>query len=792
MLKFLVNGKGESRASNSITTTELELSIPGVQAEKLLEKIPGITVVANDPFGFYEFGNDIRVRAFNLSKLAITLDGVPMGNNDPRYGTPVGRLIDAENLSSIKVSQGAGDVTTPAYEALGGSLQYFTEDPSKTRSAELSATYGDFDQRRLFARFDTGEIRPGLSAYVSASHFEFTPRGLESVNAKGMGRRLDSKIKFELDKATFRYAFTYNDRDDYDTQVIYWSDFVDLQNGNFRGTGRGWSEFTPYNSSLDSFSYGDYSDMGRHLGPPTYIDSSVGAGEGANINYYNLWKNGRMDYFHRVIADFDISPDLKVKVTPYYQDKRNYGTFGNQTKEGAEQQIRDAYAADPTRKDIWAKMYYNAAGQALDMNGNVVTAFSSAHAVVAPTATPTNYIAGVPGRTGRDEDFGGYRSGIAANAEWSLSNNKLIGGFWYEYDKHDAVRPYYNLSGGSVTGDFLYDQPLYLLYSRHFNTYVYQGWLQDTVKLLDGKLDLIGGVKALKLDRNVHGFLDNSQWKVNKEARRNVSYEDMFLPQLGALYRLNKDTELFFNYSENMAMPPSATLSSPSGFVSGLLGPEYSDNFDLGVRGVFGAFDYTVQAYFIKYTDRILSIPIPVGSSTGLAGQEAYMNVGGVDSKGAEASVDWKSPVKGLTLTGTLAFQETTFQEDLPNGINSSGQQVYLPLKGKDLGNTPFVTANLDARYVWGNFRFNFGGRFFDSVYVNTINTQQLPSYTVYSGAVAYKGAKGSMLENYEVSLNVYNVFDEYFFTAGAYTDTEGAVQADQGRQVSLTISAKF
>lgn len=792
MMEFLVSSRGESRATNSLTPTELELVIPGVQMEKLLDRIPGINVTTTDPFGFYEFGNNIRVRAFDIEKLAVTLDGVPMGNNSPRYGNPIGRFLDGENLDTIKVSQGAGDVTTPAYESLGGSLAYFSNDPSKEMGAELSATVGTFAQKRLFGKLEFGEIAPGLTGYISANSFEFEPRGLEEI-AKGMSRHFEAKAKYDFAIGSITARYVYNDRDDFDTQSISWQDMIDLETKSGKYP-NGYAEYTPFEfPNLGPFDYGDYSDKGRRLGPPTYIDPNVGPGEGANAQYYNLWRNGRIDNFYNIVADFDFTPDLNVSVIPYYQDKQNYGFFGV-PKSTSEAEVRAAYAAAPNRTDIWPKMYYNAAGQPIDKDGNVVTAFSAQHAIVAPNATPTNYIDGIPGRTGRDEDFGGHRYGVTANLDWTVGKHKVLAGFWYEYDRHATERPTYNLEGGgSITGWFAYDQPLFLNYSRYFKTDVYQFWLQDTISLLDNKLDLVVGAKALTLDRTVRGYLDIPTWRTYSEAFREVSYEDTFLPQLGLLYRLNESTELFFNYSENMATPGSAVLSSPSGFEPSLLSPEYSDNFDIGVRGERGSFGYTLQAYSIKYVDRILSVPIPLEAGIGRAGQNAFQNVGGVDSTGAEFSADWKTPIKGFSLSGAIAYQKTTFQEDLPNGIDgATGNTIYLAIKDLDLAGTPTITANFDARYVYKNWRFNFGGKYYDEVYVNNINTQQLSSYTTFEAGILYEGAAGTKLDGYSVGLTVYNVFDEYFFTAAGTGNTSGNVQADQGRQISLTVGAKF
>ena len=74
------------------------------------------------------------------------------------------------------------------------------------------------------------------------------------------------------------------------------------------------------------------------------------------------------------------------------------------------------------------------------------------------------------------------------------------------------------------------------------------------------------------------------------------------------LYSLNEDTEVFFNYSENMAVPNSGTITTAGDtFNPDILNPEYSDNLDVGIRGNLGnGGNYTLQAYYIQYVDRIL------------------------------------------------------------------------------------------------------------------------------------------------------------------------------------------
>lgn len=52
---------------------------------------------------------------------------------------------------------------------LGGTIQYFSQDPSTEFGGRASVTVGDDNQRRGFLRVDTGDLN-GFSAYVSGVH----------------------------------------------------------------------------------------------------------------------------------------------------------------------------------------------------------------------------------------------------------------------------------------------------------------------------------------------------------------------------------------------------------------------------------------------------------------------------------------------------------------------------------------------------------------------------------------------------------------------------------------------
>lgn len=882
MMEFFVTEQGVSRATNGITDDDVRVSLPGMSVEKLLSLVPGVNIRTTDPFGFYEFGNDIRVRSFGLNALAVTIDDIPMGNNNPRYGTPAGRIVDGENLASISVSQGTGDVTTPAYEALGGAVKYYTATPSKTAKAVTKFSVGDFSMRRYFARFDTGEIIPGLTAFVSSSQLTFKTAGLPDDS---QGRKVEGKIRYELPKATFNFAYTWNDRDDFDTRSTQWDRWRALETGNpYAGYGsnyfysaaernnltllaaNGYTVYLPTTAAqrastaglpagttLATNLQGDYSDNARNFGALTYLDATGALGDGLWNQYYKLWRNGRMDSLYRGSADLSITDTVIAKVSGYYHDRNNYGTFPV-SRADARTQIVNSYNAtnNPNRilrTDIYPRWAYRDTSGNLvpfgtagaipvgytDTNGNgffdvgetlntstTVTEFSNGHALIAPTSTTVaNATSGMPGAPGRDEDFGGIRWGTNVKATWTAGSNKLTVGGWFEKDSQMAFRPTYNLAGGSPFGGFLYDQILFNNYDQNFETKSTLFYVEDIVKLLDDRLTITLAAKSLTVDKWAEGILfTQNYWKPigSQRVERQKTYEDNFLPQLGASYQLAPQIELFTSFAENLASPPNNVIANVDFNES--LRPERAKNYDLGVRYSGRTFGASFSLFYNQYEDRILSVAFTqeeliARGLAGVTGATQFRNVGGIDSQGAELSYDWRTPIDGLRLTGAFAYQNSEFAENLRTTYaafhsdpNDPRSKFYVPIpnpnggtptqsfelqKGKSQGNTPEFTANFDLSYTKGIWAFNFGGQYYDEVYVNTLNTELVPSYTNFNAGVTVSGQKGTRLEPFKMSVTAQNVFDQVIWRANGYTGSfNGSVTPDYGRNLVLTIEASF
>ncbi len=122
--EIVVYGFGETRQVQTVSDSDIALLTPGTSPLKAISKLPGVNFQSADAFGAYEWSTRISLRGFNQNQLGFTLDGVPLG--DMSYGNynglHISRAIISENLGTVTVSQGAGNLAVPraALETVDG------------------------------------------------------------------------------------------------------------------------------------------------------------------------------------------------------------------------------------------------------------------------------------------------------------------------------------------------------------------------------------------------------------------------------------------------------------------------------------------------------------------------------------------------------------------------------------------------------------------------------------------------------------------------------------------------
>jgi iron complex outermembrane receptor protein len=213
---IVVFGKGETRQVQEVGAADVQILTPGSSPIRAIEKLPSVNIQASDPFGNYEWSTRVTIRSFNQSQLGFNLDGIPLG--DMQYGNynglHVSRAVSPENISTVRVSQGAGSIGTQSTNNLGGTIEYFSMDPLDHFAADASATYGSNNTMRGFVRANVGS--PGsFRGYVSYGYGS-------TDKYKGYGKQeqhvINAKGVLPVGTGQIEGWFSYSDRREQDYQ----------------------------------------------------------------------------------------------------------------------------------------------------------------------------------------------------------------------------------------------------------------------------------------------------------------------------------------------------------------------------------------------------------------------------------------------------------------------------------------------------------------------------------------------------------------------------------------------
>jgi hemoglobin/transferrin/lactoferrin receptor protein len=183
-------------------------------------------------------------------------------------------------------------------------------------------------------------------------------------------------------------------------------------------------------------------------------------------------------------------------------------------------------------------------------------------------------------------------------------------------------------------------------------------FVQDEIRPADSRWSII---PALRVDYyDLTPTVDTIYAEDNPSAEP-VGLEDVsFAPKLGATYRLNDATTLFFQYAHGYRAPPpedvNIGLEIPLFKVRAVpnpdLQPEVSDGFELGLRRSSGPVDFTASIFDTEYRDFIESkVNIGVDPDTGVTLFQSQ-NVAEARIYGAELAATWRLGAGYASLDG--------------------------------------------------------------------------------------------------------------------------------------------
>ncbi len=172
--ELVITNSKTTRSAVAIGTEEVQKILPGINPLKAIQTLPGVLFETADPWGNNEQNEFLYVHGFSTQQLGYTMDGVPLG--DQAYGNynglSVSRAVISENVDKVVLSSGAGALGVASSSNLGGAIETFSRDPSKTMGFDVRQTVGSYNTTRTFLRFDTGDLGNGNTGYISYLHHD--------------------------------------------------------------------------------------------------------------------------------------------------------------------------------------------------------------------------------------------------------------------------------------------------------------------------------------------------------------------------------------------------------------------------------------------------------------------------------------------------------------------------------------------------------------------------------------------------------------------------------------------
>lgn len=383
------------------------------------------------------------------------------------------------------------------------------------------------------------------------------------------------------------------------------------------------------------------------------------------------------------------------------------------------------------------------------------------------------------------------RDGITAGIELPVGIHTLSFGLWSERNEHNLQRNFYNLNPDSPPnrGHF-FRHPDQRVFEQDFETSTRMLYVNNRISLDDGRLLVDLGARSLNVESEAFS-------RRGTRAQGRIEAKDNFLPQIGARYEIAEGFELFGAWAENMAAFRAGVGGSPfaasqAGFdaIRSQLRPETSTSLEGGLRWGNDVLQSSLTLYRVDFEDRLLNI----SQCVGILGCPAVLaNVGGVETRGAEAAVEL-GLAEGWSVFGSASWNQSEYAADYLDGT------TRVATNGKAVVDTPELLANLELRYSRDGWEASVGTKFTGERYITFLNDSKVPDYWVANASLSYDFGRIGWAESLKATFNVTNLFDEsYFSTVGTNgfiaSDPLGlfhTLQSGAPRQMFFTVQAQF
>lgn len=738
--EIIVSAQKTTFANNATDQVMMDQKPDASSVLAMIDNLPGIFVSEGGTFGSDDWSTSLSVRGFTVSlseqQIGMTIDGLPNGNSNYGGGAKANRYIDNENMARAIVSQGTADIASPSHEALGGTIDFQTSDPYEEQRFWAGLSFGENNAQRYFFRYDTGEIAEGTRAY-----FSYSTQSNDAWIGDAGGTNRDHaafKIVSEQDEWKFTGRLSWDDVHEHNYQRISIAQFEEDPD---------WDRLTD-----------------TVTGVP-YVDQAFRPG----------WGTLRENWFGYVKAEYK-GENLDFTIAPYFHDNWGRGDwippYLVAVTGGDEQSNGTIYGGSIAA----AYTFADNAGAPLAPDANCTATLTFPYGGGAPANNPACYDAtAIPVGSYRHTHYSKQRFGVTADAAYRIGeNNTLRAGIWWEDNTRDEHRDWHERT--NILAGIEFDETAYWRqYDRRFKTDTLMVYAEDTLEI--GDLTLRGGIKKFFVDLKREDQFGN-------EADQSLDSDSDILFTAGAIYNATENLEVFAGFSQNFAaikdsvIEGRASASNPN--IPDLQG-ETADNFDVGFRFTNEWLRATLTGYYIKFNNRITFVSAGDGTS-GIdyleEGEGTYLNVGGIESKGVEASIS-ADFADYWNFYSSLTINDSEYTDTTADVVK--GNKVALAPEFQLVGTLSYykdgVRAGVSAKHV--------GSRFGDFA-----NTQELASFTLVDAWLGYTVDENVIpgVQSIDVSLNVTNALDKNYLGGG----TPGSYFIGADRQVTANLTLKF
>ncbi len=242
----------------------------------------------------------------------------------------------------------------------------------------------------------------------------------------------------------------------------------------------------------------------------------------------------------------------------------------------------------------------------------------------------------------------------------------------------------------------------------------------------------------------------------NEDFSGDYSFEPILSPYLSATYDLTEkgsmDAILFGIVSHGFSPPSLEETLTPEGQINPEIQPERGWNFELGSRGRYRGFSYTLSAYTMRIEDLLVARRTALDAFVGI-------NAGRTVHNGLEIALDyeWHNDKWSFSPYLNYAYADYRFDEFVDGDDDFSGNELT-GTAPHILSSGFFVERNFGESRLYGNL----GYQFVDAMPITDANSIYSESYDVLDAKIGYLFTFG---EGWQVDIyaGINNLWDENY-----------------------------